>query len=57
MKSSHCPAHQVVNPLVLDQFLVNYFINILQTLQRIITTFISSGYEIFYCDGVIFIKA
>lgn len=57
MKSSHCPAHQVVNPLVLDLFLVNYFINILQTLQRIITTFISSGYEIFYCDGVIFIKA
>lgn len=57
MKSSHCLAHQVVNPLVLDQFLVNYFINILQTLQRIITTFISSGNEIFYCDGVIFIKA
>lgn len=48
MKSSHCLAHQVVNPLILELFFVNYFINILQTLQRIVLTFISSGYEIFF---------
>lgn len=34
MKSSHCLAHQVVNPLVLELFLVNYFINIYKGLSR-----------------------